>query len=356
MSTEMISRLPKVAGRVIGPGDADYDKVRATFYGGTDRRPAAIVRVANAADVSLVIRFARETGTELAVRSGGHSGAGHSGSDGGIVLDLKDMKALEIDAKGRTAWAETGLIAAEYTVAADAHGLATGFGDTGSVGLGGITLGGGVGYLVRKHGLTIDDLLAADIVTAEGDLLRVDAETHPDLFWAIRGGGGNFGVVTRFEYRLHDVPTIVGGMLMLPATAEVIHSFIALSEAAPEELSTIANVMPAPPMPLVPAEQHGKLVIFGMLCYAGAVEVGERAIAPFRALATPIVDMVKPGRYREMYPPDDESYHPIGTNRTMFIDSVDRGVAETIVEHLRRTRCCAWRSSACSVARWRECQ
>ena len=337
MSTKTIPSLPKIAGRVIGPDDAEYDKARATFYGGTDRRPAAIVRVAHAADVSRVITFARETGTELAVRSGGHSGAGHSVSDGGIVLDLKDMRALDIDAERRTAWAETGLTAAEYSVAADAHGLATGFGDTGSVGIGGITLGGGVGYLVRKHGLTIDDLLAADVVTADGELLRVDAETHPDLFWAIRGGGGNFGVATRFHFRLHEVGTIVGGMLMLPATAEVIDSFIALSEAAPEELATIANVMPAPPMPFVPAEQHGTLVIFGMLCYAGSVDAGERAMAPFRALATPIVDMVKPGRYPEMYPPDDESYHPIGTSRTMFIDSVDRGVADTIVEHLGAT-------------------
>jgi hypothetical protein len=337
VSTETISKFAGISGRVIRPDDADYDKARATFYGGSDRRPAAIVRVANATDVSLVITFARETGMELAVRSGGHSGAGHSVSDGGIVIDLKDMKALEIDAKRRTAWAETGLTAVEYTAAADAHGLATGFGDTGSVGIGGITLGGGVGYLVRKHGLTIDDLLAADVVTADGEVLRVDAETHPDLFWAIRGGGGNFGVATRFQYRLHEVGTMVGGMLMLPATAEVIDSFIALAEAAPEELSTIANVMPAPPMPFVPAEQHGKLVIFGMLCYAGPVDAGERAVAPFRALATPIVDMVKPSRYPEMYPPDDESYHPIGTSRTMFIDSVDRGVAETIVEHLGAT-------------------
>ena len=337
MSTTTTPTLPNIAGRVIGPNDPEYDAARATFYGGTDRRPAAIVRVANADDVSRVITFARETGMELAVRSGGHSGAGHSVSDGGIVLDLKDMHALEIDPKTRTAWAETGLTAAAYTIAADAHGLATGFGDTGSVGIGGITLGGGVGYLVRKYGLTIDDLLAADIVTADGQLLRVDAENHPDLFWAIRGGGGNFGVATRFHYRLHDVSTMVGGMLMLPATADVIQSFIALSGAAPEELSTIANVMPAPPMPFVPAEQHGKLVIFGMLCYAGAVEAGERAVAPFRALATPIVDMVKPGRYPEMYPPDDESYHPIGTSRTMFIDSVDRRIADTIVEHLGST-------------------
>ena len=162
----------------------------------------------------------------------------------------------------------------------------------------------------------------------------MDAESHPDLFWAICGGGGNFGVATRFQYRLNPVGAIVGGMMILPATSQVIAAFTALAEAAPDELSTIANVMPAPPMPFVPEEHHGKLVILAMLCHAGGGEAGERAIAPFRALATPIVDMVKPGRYPEMYPPDDESYHPIATTRTMFIDKVDRGVADMIVEHL----------------------
>ena len=334
MSTETLADLSGVTGQVIRPGDADYDKARTVFLGGVDRRPAVIIRVANNKDVSRVIALARDSGMPLAVRSGGHSGAAHGVVDDGIVLDLADMRALKIDAEQRTASAETGLTAAQFSKAADEHGLAIGFGDTGSVGIGGITLGGGVGYLVRKYGLTIDDLLAADIVTADGELHRVDAKSEPDLFWAIRGGGGNFGVATRFEYRLHPVDGIVGGMLMLPATADVITSFIAMAEAAPEELSTIANVMPAPPMPFVPAEHHGKLVIFAMLCHAGAGEAGERAVAPFRTLATPIVDMVKPSRYPEMYPPDDENYHPLATSRTMFVDKVDRGVADMILEHL----------------------
>jgi FAD/FMN-containing dehydrogenase len=337
MTTQTLPQLDAVTGRVIGPNDVDYDKARSSFYGGIDRRPAAIVRVADANDVARVISSARESGVPFAVRSGGHGVAGYGLPDGGLVLDLAEMRALTIDVEGRTAWAETGLTAGEYTTAADAHDLATGFGDTGSVGLGGLTLGGGVGYLVRKHGLTIDDLLAADVVTADGQLRRVDAQSDPDLFWAIRGGGGNFGVATRFQFRLHPVGTIVGGMMMLPATAEVIASFIDLAEAAPEELSTIANVMPAPPMPFVPAEHHGKLVIFAMMCYAGAVDAGERAIAPFRALAAPIVDMVKPSRYPEMYPPEDPNYHPIATARTMFINKVDRRVADTIVEHLNST-------------------
>lgn len=337
MSTHAIPGVPGVKGRVIRPDDADYDKARASFYGGADQRPAAIIRAADASDVQRVIAFVRESGVAFVVRSGGHGVSGYGTPDGAIVLDLADMKALEIDAPGRTAWAGSGLTAAEYSIAADAHGLATSFGDTGSVGLGGLTLGGGVGYIVRKHGLTIDSLLAADVVTADGQLRYVDAATEPDLFWAIRGGGGNFGVATRFKYRLHPVGTMVGGMMMLPATADVIASFIELSEAAPEDLTTIANVMPAPPMPFVAPEHHGKLVIFAMMCYAGAVDAGERVIAPFRALVTPIVDMVKPSRYPEIYPPDDPDYHPIGTARNMFIDSVDRRVAQTIVEQLKST-------------------
>jgi len=324
-----------IGGRVIAPEDDGYDRARTVFYGGFDRRPAVIVRPADARDVARVVLLARETGLELAVRSGGHSMAGHSVSHGGIVLDLAGMQALQIDTEGRTAWAETGLTAGEYTAAAGAHGLATGFGDTGSVGIGGITLGGGIGYLVRKHGLTIDHLLAADLVTADGQLLRADAETHPDLFWAIRGGGGNFGVATRFQFRLHPLETIVGGMLLLPATPEVIQGFIAEAEAAPDELSAIVNIMPAPPMPFVPEEHHGRLVVMAMLVYAGDAETGERAVAPFRALATPIADMVRPMRYPEIYPPEEGGFHPVAVARTMFIDIVDRRTAETIVDHLQ---------------------
>jgi FAD/FMN-containing dehydrogenase len=321
-------------GRVIAPGDPDYDEARTVFVGGIDRRPSLIARPADSTDVARVVSIARDRGAELAVRSGGHSSLGHSVSDGGVVLDLRDMRALDIDTETRTAWAETGLTTGDYTVAAGAHGLATGFGDTASVGIGGITLGGGIGYLVRKHGLTIDDLLAAEVVTADGAVLNVDAESHPDLFWAIRGGGGNFGVATRFKFRLHELPAAVGGMLLLPATPETITGFIAESEAAPEELSTIANVMPAPPMPFVPPEHHGKLVIMGLLCYAGDAESGERALAPFRALAEPLVDMVRPISYPEMYPPEEQEFHPIAAGRTMFVDTVDNSTAETILERL----------------------
>jgi FAD/FMN-containing dehydrogenase len=325
----------ELKGRVIEPGHADYDEARTVFYGDIDRRPSAIVKVANGDDVARVIAHARERGLELAVRCGGHSVAGHGVTDGGIVIDLSEMKALDIDPGRRTAWAETGLTAGEYAAAAGRHGLATGFGDTGSVGIGGITLGGGVGFLVRKHGLTIDDLLGAEVVTADGDLLYVDEQTHDDLFWAIRGGGGNFGVATRLKFRLHALESFVGGMLFLPATPEVVAGFVAEAEAAPEELSTIANVMTAPPLPFLPEELHGRMLVMAMVAYAGEVEAGERAIAPLRALAKPVADMVRPMSYAEMYPPEEEEYRPVAVAKTMFVDSVGFGAAETIVERIQ---------------------
>lgn len=194
MSASSITEIrEKVTGRVIGPDDTDYDEARQVFIGDVERRPALIVRASNASDVSGVVTYARETSQVLAVRSGGHSSVGYGVCDGGIVLDLSEMRSLDIDAKGRTAWVEPGLTAGAYTIAADAHGLGTGFGDTGSVGIGGLTVGGGVGYLVRKHGLIIDDLLAADVITANGELRRVDTRTHPDLLWAIRGEAGTSG-------------------------------------------------------------------------------------------------------------------------------------------------------------------
>ncbi|WP_020521327.1 FAD-binding oxidoreductase [Catelliglobosispora koreensis] len=326
-----------VQGRVITPQDKDYDEARTIVAGGYDKRPKAIVKVADAQDVSAVVGFARDNGQELAIRGGGHSGAGHSASEGGIVLDVRELKSLEIDAQERTAWAGAGITAGEYTTAAGEHGLVTGFGDTGSVGLPGITLAGGIGFLVRKHGLAIDNLLAAEIVTANGELLQIDEQSHPDLFWAIRGGGGNFGVITRLKFRLHELPEIVGGMLMLPVSADVIENFVALAEAAPEELSGITMVMTAPPMPFIPAEWHGRLVMMALLAYAGPAEDGQRVIAPFRALATPILDMVQAQPYAALFPPEDTSYHPTAAAQTMFIDSVGAAEAATIIKYLEES-------------------
>jgi len=322
---------------VIGPDDAAYDEARKVFYSGIDRRPAAFVRPADAPAVARAVTLARKSGLELAVRSGGHSVVGYGICDGGIVLDLSRLRGLDIDADDRTAWAGTGLTAGEYTAAVGAHGLATGFGDAPSVGIGGITLGGGIGFLHRKFGLTIDSLVAAEVVTADGSIVHTDADTHPDLFWAIRGGGGNFGVATRFRFRLHEVGAVYGGMLILPATADAIASFVSEALNAPDPLTCIAMVMPAPPMPFIPAEQHGRPIIFAQFVYAGPSDAGERALAPFRALATPIIDGLRTMQYHEVYEQGEAPRPAAVAVRNVFTDRLDRAAAETILDHLERS-------------------
>ena len=324
----------QLAGSVLGPGDAGYDGARGVFLTSVDRRPAAIVRPVDADDVALAISLARETGLELAVRGGGHSTAGYGTSEGGIVLDLSGLARLEIDAAGRIARAAGGLTSGEVTTASAPHGLAVGFGDTSSVGIGGLTLGGGLGYLVRKHGLTIDHLLGAEVVTADGRVLEVDAESHPDLFWAIRGGGGNFGVVTRFDYRLHPVDLVTGGMLALPATPETLAGLVAEAEAAPEELSLIANVLPAPPMPFLPPELVGSPLLLVMLVHAGPLDEGARAVAPLRALASPVADFVRAMPFTEMFPAEAQPAPPRAVVRTFFSDTLDRAAAGELLDRL----------------------
>ena len=289
-------------GSVIGPDDPGYDDARRVFFTGFDRRPAAIVRAADASDVARVSRpgsgdrrRARGAQRRPQPRRARHV----RGRD--RPRPLRDERGRDRRRAAAPPGPRPASRPATTPRATGEHGLATGLGDTPTVGLGGITLGGGIGFLVRKHGLTIDDVLGAEVVTADGELLEVDEDTHPDLFWALRGGGGNFGVVTRLRFRLHEIDEVVGGMLMLPASADVITGLVAAADAAPEELSVIANVMKAPPLPFIPAEQHGKPVVMALMVYAGDAEAGEQAIAPIRALATPLADMVRPIRYPEMY-------------------------------------------------------
>jgi FAD/FMN-containing dehydrogenase len=337
LNTQIRNLRAHLNGKVIGSEDPRYDDVRRVFLTGLDRRPAAVVRATDASDVARVVTMARESGAELAVRSGGHSLAGYGTSEGGVVLDLSAMNRIEIDTDGRSAWAQTGVSAGDYTRQTGLYGLATGLGDTPSVGLGGITLGGGIGFLVRKTGLTIDDLLAAEVVTADGRQLEVDDETHPDLFWALRGGGGNFGVATRLRLRLHEIDEVVGGMLVLPATAGVIAGIVAAADAAPEELSIIANVLKAPPLPFVPAEHHGEPIVMVQMVYAGDAEAGHKAIAPIRALATPLVDMVRPIHYPQIYPEVEGPRPAFAGGTNVLLGELPAGAADTILEHLEKS-------------------
>jgi FAD/FMN-containing dehydrogenase len=320
-------------GKVVSAADADYERDRIVFRGDIDGHPLAIARVADAADIAGVIRIARASRLPLSTRSGGHSAMGASTNEGGLVIDLRDMTSVEFDADNRTAWAQTGLSAVEMTGLAWKTGTAVGFGDTGSVGIGGITLGGGIGYLVRYIGLTADNLLAAELVTADGQLVRASVDENPDLFWAIRGGGGNFGVATRFQYRLQKMPGFTGGMMVVPATPDTIATFMEASATAPEGLGTIANVMPCPPLPFVPDDVHGQMVIFALIGFTGTDDDAVAALAPIRALK-PIADLVKPQPLTEMYPPEDPSYRPKALDYTFFMDHVDRAAAQTMLDRL----------------------
>lgn len=337
VSTALDDLRTRLRGRVVTPEDADYDALRVVVLGGADPRPAVIVRPLDDADVAAAVACARDAGLPLAVRSGGHSGAGHGTVDDGLVIDLRDLTGLDIDVEGRTAWVGAGLTAGAVTAATAAHGLAVGFGDTGSVGVSGITLGGGVGYLSRAHGLTVDNLLAADVVLADGRVVRADADQHPDLFWALRGGGGNLGVVTRLHLRLHPLDGVVGGMLLLPATAQVLAGVLAATQAAPDALSAIVNVMPCPPLPFVPPEHHGALVVMAMVCWSGPAAQADAALAPLRGLGTPLADLVRPVPYPELFPPADPEYHPTAVAHTLLLDSVDLPRAEQVLASLAAT-------------------
>ena len=322
-------------GSIVLPADEAYDDARQVHNAAYDRRPTVIVRAADASDVARTVFFAAETGLELAVRSGGHSVAGYGTSDGGIVLDLSPMKGLFIDVERRLAWAQPGLTAGDVMTAAAAHGLTVPFGDTRSVGIGGLTTGGGIGFLTRKYGMTIDNLVAAEVVTADGRLLTCDTDRHPDLFWAIRGGGGNVGVVTRFVYRLVPVDLVVGGGVVLPATPEVIAGVVREAGNAPDELTTISFVMHAPPAPFIPAERVGELVIMVLGAYDGELEAGLAAWAPIRALAEPIADLVGPMPYSAMYQFTAEGEaRGSATMRSWFSADLDEADAARIIHLL----------------------
>lgn len=319
-----------VTGEVITPDSAGYDAARRVYSGTADLHPAVVVRVADAADVQAVVLAARDTGAELAVRGGGHSAAGHGSTDGGIALDMSALRDIDIDPVAKVATVGAGLTAGDYLRAAGEYGLTTGFGDTESVGIAGITVGGGLGLLSRKYGMTIDALLGADIVTADGRLLSVDADHHPDLFWAIRGGGSNLGVATSFTFRLFDVAEVLGGLLVLPATPQVLAGFVEAAANAPDELTTIVTMLPCPPIPFVPRAAHGSTVLLTQLVYVGDPADGERAIAPFRALSEPLADLISVQPYPALFPPE-VAPRVTAVTRTQFLDSVDETAAGTMI-------------------------
>jgi FAD/FMN-containing dehydrogenase len=287
-------------GQRITADHAEYDTARAVWNGAIDRYPRLIARCSGIADVIAAVRFAREHDLEIAVRGGGHNVAGTALCDDGIVIDLSAMRAVRVDPDSRTAHVQGGALWGDVDQHAQAHGLATTGGIVSHTGVAGLTLGGGLGWLMRKHGLTIDNLLAADVVTAEGELLRVSESHHPDLFWALRGGGGNFGVVTSFKFRLHSVgPTVMAGAILWDAgdTHEVLRFYREFVRNAPDELGTVVRFGTAPPLPVVPPELQWRPVVLIGTCYAGRVEDGVAALRPLRAFGRPILDLIAPPPY-----------------------------------------------------------
>jgi hypothetical protein len=328
-----------VRGALLRPGEEGYEETRRVWNGAVDRRPALIARCAGADDVQEALLFAREHDLPVAVRGGGHSVLGHSVCDDGVVIDLSLMKGVDVDPVARVARAAGGLTWAELDLATQRFGLATTGGTVSSVGIGGLTLAGGFGHLMRRHGLTVDNLRAADLVTADGERLRVDAESEPDLFWGLRGGGGNFGIATAFEYDLHPVgPIVLGGPVywpleQAPAVLRFLRDF---APDAPDELSVMLVAHRAPPLPFLPAGRYGTPVLGLLLVWCGDVAEGMRATAPLRSLGTPLADVVRPVAYRAVQSLIDGSA-PRGTPaywRSHRLATLSDAAIERIVERV----------------------
>ena len=327
----------RLRGRLIRPSDDDYDAARAVWNGMIDRHPALIVRCAGVADVIEAVRFGRQQSLDIAVRGGGHNVAGFGTCDGGLVIDLGPMKGVNVDPQTRTARAQAGLTWGEFDHETQAFGLATTGGLISSTGLAGFTLGGGIGWLLRKHGLTIDNLLSVEMVTAEGELVRASATDNPELFWGLRGGGGNFGIVTSFEYRLHPVgPIVLGGALFytLDQASEVVRQYRTWATRAPEELTSLLVFLTAPPEPFVPPALVGRQMLAIALCYAGDIERGQQAIAELRAPITPAIDLAGPIPYTALQRMFDASApHGIRSYwKTAYLDALSDPIVETLLE------------------------
>jgi hypothetical protein len=300
-ATPGLERLrDSIRGQVIDPNDEGYDAARAIWNGAIDRRPACVARCTGVADVVAAVRFARDHDLEIAVRGGAHNVAGTAVCDDGVVIDLSAMRAVSVNPARRTAWVQGGALWGDVDHETQAHGLATTGGIVGHTGVAGLTLGGGIGFLMRKHGLAVDNLLAAEVVTADGSILRASADEHPDLFWALRGGGGNFGVVTSFEFALHPIgPAVMAGPVFWAADGitDVLRFYREFAAEAPDELGSVVRLGTVPPLPVIPEELHWRPCIAVACCYAGAVEDGERAVRALRRFGTPLVDLLAPSPY-----------------------------------------------------------
>jgi FAD/FMN-containing dehydrogenase len=323
-------------GRLVEPADPDYDRARAGWNGAIDRRPAAVAYARDAEDVAAAIRGARAAGVPFTIRAGGHSVSGRSVRDGAICIDIRAICAIAVDAERETVRVGGGALLGELDAATQEHGLAVPAGQISHTGVGGLALGGGLGWLMRRHGLTIDSLLAAEVVLADGRIVRAAPDEHPDLFWALRGGGGDFGAVTSFEFRAHRVgPLVLGGMLVHPweNAREALRAARALMERAPDELTVFAAIITAPPEPPFPAGLHGRPAVAIAVAWSGDVEEGKRVLAPLRTTPPPALDLVAPMPFTALQSMLDQTA-PHGWrfyDRMHYLDEVGDGFIDALL-------------------------
>jgi FAD/FMN-containing dehydrogenase len=327
-----------LAGSVVGPWDADYDTARRVWNHAIDKRPALIIRAASTEDVARAVCFARSEGRAIAVRGGAHSVAGFSSCDGGIVIDLAQLNEVQVDIGSRRAFAGGGTTWKAFDAATQQHGLATTGGLVSSTGIGGLALGGGIGHLVRKYGLTCDNLLSVELVTADGSVVQVSESQNAELFWALRGGGGNFGVVTKFELALHPVgPVVLGGVIFYPGeqATQVMNGWCDLLEDMPDELSTTVSLTTAPPAPFIPGEWHYQKVAAVIACWAGDSADGENVVKPLRTLGTLITDLLGPIPYVDLQQLVDPAWQAGAANyfTSAFLDRLPEKSIEALTDY-----------------------
>jgi FAD/FMN-containing dehydrogenase len=328
-------------GRLVEPGDRDYELARAGWNGAIDRHPAAVAYASDADDVASAIQAARAAGYAFTIRAGGHSASGRSVRDGALCIDLRVLNGVDVDPESRLVRAGGGALLGELDAATQEHGLAVPGGQISHTGVGGLTLGGGLGWLMRHHGLTIDSMEGAEVVLADGTVVEASAEKHPDLFWALRGGGGDFGAVTRFDFRAHRVgPTVLGGMLAYPwdRARAALRAARALMEGAPEPLTVFAVLLTAPPEPPFPPQLQGRPVVSIGIAWSGDLEEGERVLAPLRAGCPPALDLVEPMPYVALQSMLDGTA-PHGWrfyDRLHYLDGVGDGLIDTLIAAFER--------------------
>jgi FAD/FMN-containing dehydrogenase len=328
----------RLRGPVLDSDDAGYDEARRIWNAMIDRRPGVIARCETADDVVEAVNFAREHALLVSVRGGGHNIAGNAVCDGGLMIDLSSMKRVEVSPRERRATVEPGCILGDVDAATQAHGLATPLGINSTTGVAGLTLGGGFGWLSRKYGMTVDNLVAADVVTADGRKLRASEDENPDLFWALRGGGGNFGVVTRFEFRLHPVgPELLSGLIAFPfeEAKSVITQFARFTETMPDELSVWMITRKAPPLPFLPERVHGKEIVVLALCHAGDPAEGEKLIEPLRGFGAAHGEHVGVQPYTAWQQAFDPLLAPGARNywKSHNFTRLEDGVIDAVVEY-----------------------